>query len=252
MIARAVVLAAGSAQRLRPLTDARPKCLLPVGERTIISRAVAVLAAHGIRAITVVDGFEGDQLRAALTAEFPAAWFDFVRNPDFATTNNAWSLLLARRAEPESLLLLDGDVLFDAAVIGRLLASKKGNRIALRTVGPVGEEDVKVTLSSDGRISDIGKHIEVKRAAGESVGIAIFEPTFVRRMFSVLERRLRQEGHVNEWYEAAFVELIQGGESLYPVDLGTLRTIEVDTKEDLEEARRLFGAERLRDPSTLF
>src|SRR6478672_9229767 len=133
LIARAVVLAAGSAQRLRPLTDTRPKCLLPVGERTIISRAVAILAGHGIRAITIVDGFEGDQLRAALTAEFPAAWFDFVRNPDFATTNNAWSLLLARRAAPESLLLLDGDVLFDAAVIGRLLASEKGNRIALRT-----------------------------------------------------------------------------------------------------------------------
>ena len=41
--------------------------------------------------------------------------------------------------------------------------------------------------------------------------------------------------------EAAFVELIQGGESLYPVDLGLLKTIEVDTKEDLEEARRLFA-----------
>ena len=127
-------------------------------------------------------------------------------------------------------------------MIGRLLASEKGYKSPTVGLISLGEEDVKVTLSNDGRISDIGKHVDVKRAAGESVGIAIFEPTFVRRMFSVLERRLRQEGRVNEWYEAAFVELIQGGESLYPVDLALLRTIEVDTKEDLEEARRLFGA----------
>lgn len=246
MIARAVLLAAGSAQRLRPLTDAQPKCLLPVGGLSIVSRAVSILAGYGIRAITVVDGFQGDRLRAALVSEFPPEWFDFVRNSDYATTNNAWSLSLARRAEPESLLLLDGDVVFDSAVIGRLLDDTHGNRLAVRTRGALGQEDVKVTVGSDGRIADIGKHIAAERAAGESVGVAAFAPTFVRRLFSVLERRLHQEGGVNEWYESAFVELIQGGEAVYPVDLGGLRAIEVDTLEDLEEARRLFSEAPLK------
>lgn len=241
MIPRAVLLAAGSAQRLRPLTDAMPKCLLPVGGRTILSRAVSILAAHEIRDITVVDGFEGDQIRAALTAEFPAARFEFVRNADFETTNNAWSLALARRAGPDSLLLLDGDLVFDPPVIERLLQDRRENRLAVRTAGAVGEEEVKVTLRPDGRISDIGKHIAAEKAAGESIGAAIFSAPFTSRLFQVLDRRLRQPGGANEWYESAFLELIDEGQSIYPVDLGGLRSIEVDTREDLEEARRLFG-----------
>ena len=35
-----VILAAGMAKRLRPLTDTKPKCLLKVGERTLLERTV--------------------------------------------------------------------------------------------------------------------------------------------------------------------------------------------------------------------
>ena len=36
----AVILAAGMASRLRPLTDDRPKCLLRVGSKCILQRTV--------------------------------------------------------------------------------------------------------------------------------------------------------------------------------------------------------------------
>lgn len=237
---RAVLLAAGSAQRLRPLTDALPKCLLPIGDRTILSRAVEILAGWGIREITVVDGFEGGRIRSALASEFPADWFDFVRNEDWATTNNAWSLWLARRPTPGPILLLDADVVFDRDVIPLLLSDGPPNRLALRTRGPLGAEDVKVTLGPDGRVADIGKHLAPESSAGESIGIAHFSAQFTRRMFSVLERRLVREDKIGEWYESTFVELISGGEAIQPVDIGALRAVEVDTAEDLEEARKAF------------
>ncbi|MCA1580189.1 MAG: phosphocholine cytidylyltransferase family protein [Acidobacteria bacterium] len=239
-LARAILLAAGSAQRLRPLTDAVPKCLLDVGGRSIVSRAVSILAAQGITRITVVDGFEGDRLRGALTSEFPPDWFDFRRNAEYADTNNAFSLRLALSGVDEPILLLDADVLFDAAVVRLLMDDSRANRLAVRTRGALGEEEMKVSVAGDGRIEDVGKRIS-GRAHGESVGLAIFSAAFVRRLLPVLERRLVAEGRVDEWYESAFLELIAGGESVYAIDIGDLRAIEVDTKEDLEEARRLFS-----------
>jgi choline kinase len=89
---RAILLAAGMATRLKPLTDSLPKCLLEVGGRSIVSRAIGILADHGLRRFTLVDGFFGDLLRERLVAEFPAEWFEFVRNDVYATTNNAYSL----------------------------------------------------------------------------------------------------------------------------------------------------------------
>jgi len=239
---RAVLLAAGAARRMRPLTDALPKCLLSVAGHTILSRAVSILAGCRITRITVVDGFAGDRVRSALRSEFPPSWFTFVRNSDYETTNNAYSLWLARRPEEESLLLLDADVVFDAQVAGLLIEDGHANRLAVRSQGELEEEDVKIRLGKDGRIRDIGKHVSLDRAAGESVGLAAFSARFARRMFDVLERRLLRERRLDEWYESAFLELIEAGEAVYPVDLGSLRAIEVDTPQDLLRARNLFEA----------
>jgi choline kinase len=237
---RAILLAAGSARRMRPLTDELPKCLLPVAGQTILSRAVSILADFGIQRITVVDGFGGDRVRAALRSEFAPGWFSFVRNHEYETTNNAYSLWLARRPEGEPLILLDADVVFDPEVLSLLIEDGHPNRLAVRSRGGVGQEEVKIRLGPDGRISDIGKHVSLDRTAGESVGLAAFSAPFASLLFAVLERRLLHERGLDEWYESAFLELIEAGEEVYPVDLGGLRAIEVDTFEDLEEARRLF------------
>lgn len=239
---RVVLLAAGRAQRLRPLTNHLPKCLLEVGGRSIVSRAVATLAEHGLRDFTVVDGFEGDRLRAALAPQFPSEWLHFVRNEDWATTNNAWSLLLARRAEPEPTMLLDADIVFDPGVVAAMLAATGPSRLALRTRGGVGDEEMKVVLDPAGRIADIGKTLPVDRAAGESVGIEIFSGDAAHRLFETLERRMKTPEGPNEWYESSFVDMIRAGEAIWPVDLGELSCMEIDTAQDLERARRQFGA----------
>ena len=80
---------------MRPLTDDCPKCLLLVGRETILARAVRILVSRGLKRFTVVDGFRGDLIRRALSEDFPDLDFTFVRNDDYATTNNAWSLMLA-------------------------------------------------------------------------------------------------------------------------------------------------------------
>lgn len=48
---KAVILAAGIASRLRPLTDTTPKCLLKIGERCLLERAFDALIQKWIRRI---------------------------------------------------------------------------------------------------------------------------------------------------------------------------------------------------------
>jgi choline kinase len=239
---RVVLLAAGRATRLQPLTDALPKCLLDVGGESILSRMLRILAGRGLRRFTIVDGFMGDLLRERVTAEFPREWFTFVRNEVYATTNNSYSLFLARYACDEPMLLSDADILFEPAVIDRLLADSHENRLVLRTRGSVGDEEMKVVLDERGSVQNIAKDVPPSTAAGESVGLELFSERFSARLFSTLERRMLVEERVNEWYEASFVELVQAGELIHPVDIGALESMEVDTLEDLERARKVFGA----------
>jgi len=240
-------LAAGQATRLRPLTDNCPKCLLPVGDETILARSIRLLSARGITKFTIVDGFCGDQIRTALNQDFPHLDFTYIRNEEYATTNNAWSLMLADCRGDEPIFLLDSDILFDPDVLDTLLAHEAPNRLGLRTAGDVGEEEMKVRLDSAGHVAALSKNMTLDEAAGESVGLEIFSADFTAALHQILQRRMHIDQHLNEYYEEAFTELAESGQVIVPVDLGALRCMEIDTPEDLAEARRIFGAAQLGD-----
>lgn len=236
-----VLLAAGQATRLRPLTDDRPKCLLEVGGRTILSRAVGQLLARGLERFTIVDGYRGGMIRQALGEEFPGVDFRFVRNERYATTNNAWSLLLAEFHPAGPMLLLDSDIVFDGGVLDLMLAHPAPDRLAMRTEGEIGAEEMKVRIGAGSRVLGIGKELAPSASAGESVGIEIFDAAFVAGLWTVLRRRLLTENRVGEYYEDAFLELIEGGREVTAVDIGGLACREIDTVADLAAAQREFG-----------
>ena len=237
-----MLLAAGQATRLRPLTDHCPKCLLTVGGETVLARSVRLLAERGVRRFTVVDGFCGDMIRTALDGGFPDLEFTYVRNDDYSTTNNAWSLMLADCRGDEQMFLLDSDIVFVPGVLDALLSHPAPNRLGLRTTGTMGQEEMKVRLDDRGLVAELTKEMPMAVAAGESVGLEVFSAAFTADLHGVLQRRMKVDGHVNEYYEAAFTELAAAGHEILPVDLGSLLCMEIDTVDDLADARRAFGS----------
>ena len=102
--------------------------------------------------------------------------------------------------------------------------------------------EVKVTANREDRVLAIGKHVPVRGAMGESVGIELFSAATSRRLFAALHQRIHVQGLVNEYYEAAFQQIIDEGSVLYGVDIGTLYATEIDTIEDLRAADARLAA----------
>jgi choline kinase len=233
---KAVILAAGCATRLRPYSDDTPKTLLPVGGVPILRRTITNLLRVGFDQFVVGTGYLEHMVRDAVGSWFPGLDVRFVSNPEYQSTNNGYSLLLARDCvEPTGFLLLDGDVVFDAAVIEELI-ERGPDCLAVRSVGQIGLEEVKVTADNEDRVLAIGKHVPVRSAMGESVGIELFSAATARRLFDALHDRVRGRGLVGEYYEAAFQQIIDQGSTLYGVDIGSLYATEIDTIEDLMAA----------------
>lgn len=63
---KAMILAAGRGERLRPLTDTLPKPLVPVGGEALISRHLRALARAGFSDVVVNLAYGGDRIRAEL------------------------------------------------------------------------------------------------------------------------------------------------------------------------------------------
>ena len=237
-----VILAAGTASRLRPLTESTPKCLLHVGSRSILERTIRAVFHAGVIHFTVVVGFQDWMIKNFLKRNFPSLDFTFVVNNQFESTNNAFSLLMAREEiEGHELLLLDGDIVFDDDLISLLIKSPHQSCLAVRTQGNVGDEDVKVEVNDNNEIVRIGKEIAAASTYGESIGIAKFSCGDTTQLFITLDKRIRTENRVNEFYESSFQEMIDGGSHIYAIDAGPYHSIEIDTAEDLHSAESLFS-----------
>lgn len=233
---KAVILAAGCATRLRPYSDDTPKTLLPVAGVPILRRTITNLLRCGIDQFVIGTGYLEHMVRDAVRSWFPGLDVTFVTNPDFRTTNNGYSLSLLRpHLENDAFVLLDGDVVFDVAVVERLL-ERGPDCLAVRSVGDIGLEEVKVTADAQDRCLAIGKHVPVRGAMGESVGIELFSASSSRKLFAALHQRIHEQGLVNEYYEAAFQQIIDEGATLFGVDIGSLYASEIDTIDDLHAA----------------
>lgn len=232
----AVILAAGIASRLRPLTDALPKSLLPVGGKPLLQRSLEALSHAGIDRCVIVTGYLREMIEDFVTTLHPPMDVEFIHNPAFAETNNNYSLWLTRPVvRGEDIVLLDADIVFHRNILTRLLSSAHTDALIIRTTGSLGHEEIKCDLDNDGAVLRIGKHLDPRKAAGESVGIEKFSAPVTARLFDVLARR-----HVyDEFYEASFQEMIDGGVRIYAVESGGLPCAEIDTADDLAAAEHL-------------
>jgi choline kinase len=237
----AILLVAGTGSRLRPLTDDRPKCLLKVGEQSLLRRLLKQLEAVGVERVVLATGYLQDRLVDEVRSWDLSMEIDAVFNETFASENNAVSLGAAMKGlNGERFLLCDGDILLRTAdALEQLLDFPGDNVLTMMRFEAMGEEEMKMVLASeDGRIDRLGKGLSLDVADGESLGIQKIGPT----AFTALAERLAdldEEERRHLYYEDVFSELIEEGILFYACDLPPEGWTEIDTVEDLEKARQM-------------
>ena len=112
---KAIILAAGQGTRLRPYTNDRPKCMVPLAGKPMLHRQLEVLRRGGVEDITLVGGYHADKLQAPGVS--------LVTNPRYDQTNMVATLFCAAEAmiPGEDLLISYGDIVFEDRVLKAVL-----------------------------------------------------------------------------------------------------------------------------------
>ncbi|WP_435065115.1 bifunctional sugar-1-phosphate nucleotidylyltransferase/acetyltransferase [Halobaculum sp. EA56] len=107
-----VLLAAGQGTRMRPLTDRRPKPMLPVAGEPLVGHTAAAAVAAGASRLVVVVGYESAAVREYFGDEFDGVPVEFADQPEQRGTADA-----VRAAAPHldggPFAVLNGDALYD-------------------------------------------------------------------------------------------------------------------------------------------
>lgn len=229
---KAIILAAGIASRLRPLTNHRPKCLLDIKQRCLLGRTIDGLIANGIQDVTIVTGYRQEQIIEFVGENFPDLKVRYIYNEEYATTNNIYSLWLAREQfRGEDTLLLDSDVVFDPQIVKNLLAHPGSTCLALKK-HQLSDEEIKVIPDAQGKVAEISKTCSTIDAIGESIGIEKMSGEYTQALADELDRMIQQEKQTDIFYEAAFQRLIAQGHTFDIVDTTSLFAMELDTISD--------------------
>ena len=246
---QAIVLAAGCARRMRPLSDTCHKGLLPIGDTTILSRLVDALEEAGIDRLTVVTGYRAPDVEDHLRARSGGLHLDFVRNEAFATTNNIVSLRLgldaiALNGPRDDVLLSECDVLLAPGLLTRLANSPSANAAL---VGPyhAGMDGTVVTVA-DGLVtrlitpSEQGPRFDYHETF-KTLNVYRFSAEFCRESLAPRLRAQVDAGDDSSYYEAVLARL----GDLRPHGIGATVVApdtwaEVDDPNDLTTARFRF------------
>ena len=235
----AIILAAGVARRLAPLTDHTQKSLLPVGGRAILARMLEALHAVGVRRVVIVVGHCADQVRA-LAARAPAGMtIECIHNPAYQK-GSSLSLYCARDLiAREPTLIMDTDVVFPREFLRRLVASPAAQAFLIDEGFADTGEEVKIYVQ-DGQVIALGKKV-VPRAwdrVGEGIGFFKCGPEAGRELIGLLEQVIDDSQGSCEYEDA--LHLLVGRQRVDAVGVTGLPWTEVDFAEDLDRAQTVI------------
>lgn len=234
----AILLVAGVGRRLGGAANP-PKVLLEFGGATLLERHLRALQGGGVETISLTVGHEEDAIRREVDRLGLGTQVRFVSNPRYREGSlvSLWAQRDLLRSGA-AVLLMDGDVLYDQAMMSRLLRANGENILLVdRDIEP-GDEPVKVCFQG-GRIVDFRKKPEHAHDwHGESVGFFRFSASMAAALADRCEAYVAR-GETGVEYEEAIRDLILGEpERFAAVDISDLAWTEIDFDVDVARARQ--------------
>ena len=248
---KAIVIAAGLGSRLKGYTEDLPKCMLKFGEKTLLERQVDAYRECGIKNISVIRGYKKEKIN------YPnLRYYD---NPEFKNNNILNSLFYAEEELKGNVVVAYSDIIFDAAIVRRLLEAQSDISIVVdtdwrsyyvdRKDHPI-EEAENVIFGADNKVIKIGKILTEKDDVhGEFIGMMKLTP----RGADILKRHFHRAKQLfwdkpyqraKVFQKAYITDIIQDMADLgVPIHCVTIGRgwKEIDTVEDYEKAVQEFG-----------
>lgn len=248
---QAMILAAGTGSRLRPLTNEVPKCMVPVNGKPMIERAIDALVAAGIKKLIIGLGYKSEVLKDFIRKTFDekrlnGMTIEFGENPDYDKTNNIYSLYLLKDFfKQDDTLLLESDLVYQPEVIKNLVEAPEKNLAVVSHWEDWMDGTVTLLNGEDGITNFLVKKdqkAEDKPSYYKTVNIYKFSRDFTNNYYlPFLETYMNVFGK-NSYYETCLKFIAETDANLlkaHKIDQSVW--YEVDNQEDLKVADKRFN-----------
>lgn len=250
---KAIILAAGVGSRMGDLTMNIPKCLLEINNITILKKQITSLIENGITDVSVVVGYKSEIIKSL----FKESNIKFYTNLNYNKTGMLESLFCAKDELNDGFILVYGDVYFESKIIRKLLQDKNDFCIVVSKPKKAEYESKQHFENYYGKqfrkssskvyvngttVEKISKELNPKQVNAEYIGITKFSDRGTEILYDKINVLIESDNIVNYPSPSYFIKwLIETGEKVNAVFIDEEDYMEIDYREDLEEARNKFN-----------
>jgi choline kinase len=215
---KVIVLAAGQGTRLRPLTDDRPKCMVPFRGKPIIDYITDTLKQSGLENIVVVDGYRKDVLEKHLSNRN----IKFYTNAEYENTNMVYTLFCALPELNDDIIISYADIIYSPDVVKKLISDTSCFSVvvdknwrelwALRMENPLLDAET-MKIDGEGFIYELGKKPKCyDDIQGQYIGLIKIKKDFLQtviKRYQSLDRTSTYDGkNFDNMYMTSFLQSV--------------------------------------------
>lgn len=238
---KVLILAAGQGTRLRPITNDKPKCLVPLIGKSLLKRQTDVLESAGLTNIHIATGYRADQIeKLGYATSF---------NPLYDKTNMVESLFSALKfiEGEEDLIIAYGDIVYQKNNLDKILASNEDISLmidkewkafwSLRLEHPLDDAET-LKLNDEGFVTELGKKTDsYDDVQGQYTGLIKIRGDKISdfiNFYNSIDRSLEFDGQdFNNMYMTSFLQMMIDSQWKAKAVLVNNGWLEIDTVEDL-------------------
>ncbi|MBK3517025.1 phosphocholine cytidylyltransferase family protein [Carboxylicivirga marina] len=238
-ITTALLLAAGTGSRLYPLTQKAPKCLTLVNNKSILDRLISNFKSQGFKRLVIITGHLKECIMDYLGDKSGDISIEYIHSPLYKTTNNIYSLWMARTIINEPFVLFESDLVLNSGLLDEMVYP---DRMAIALMQPW-LNGTTVTIDKDNRVTQFqkGSSDSYSDIRYKTVNIYSFSLQSWQAIIKQLNRYILAD-RVNCYYETVFSEMVDNNSlSFNSVSFDHKPWYEIDTIKDLAKAELLFS-----------
>ena len=254
-----IILAAGKGERLRPLTNDKPKCLVELFGKSLLEWQIETFQNSGITDITIVSGYKSDLIN------FPET--TILKNEKYNSTNMVETLFCAKEKLLNSTIISYGDIIFEKNVLNKLIQSKADFSIIvdknwkryweMRSDNPINNAE-SLKIDTDGNITSIGKKAQkIDEIEGQYIGLMKFQNTGLEKIKEFYEKTKSQSTNESNplnplvsFQQSFMTDFLQGlindGCKLKSIEIEN-GWLELDTVSDYDKYTELYSKNKLSE-----
>ncbi|WP_242952741.1 iron-containing alcohol dehydrogenase [Butyrivibrio fibrisolvens] len=234
---KALLLNSGMGTRMGALTVDQPKCMTEVyGGKTIIERQLIQLLNAGVKEVVITVGAHEEVLKDYVTGLNLPISICFICNEIYSETNYIYSIYCAREKLHDDIVMMHGDLVFDKAVLEKMLSYSK-SCMTVSSTEPLPEKDFKAVIEND-RISKIGIEFFEQAVAAQPL-YKLNRDDWEIWLESIADFCESGEQSKRKCYAENAFNDVSDRCHIYPLDIKDMLCKEIDTPNDLSVVTKL-------------